>query len=169
MSPGRRPSPHLPPQDPCTFTSPRPWPDRTGGAAGGTLRPGPAALTPARCPSPLAWTLRGASPRACSRRSLGPATPLASGPARPDPPLRAREGHVYVTHNQRGLQRGPDPGRQLRLLRRQEASLEGLGKGKRRTKQVFFLPKEKERREEPSEESASLRDRTVPTVSQGGI
>lgn len=93
MPPGHRPSPTPIPGTLQPFTPPRRRPDRTGGAAGGTLRPGPAAPNPARRPSPPAWTARrreeGAPP-------LSPAWP-ESAPERtshtarpwPGPPLRA--------------------------------------------------------------------------------
>ncbi|XP_054515839.1 uncharacterized protein LOC129136141 [Pan troglodytes] len=87
--------------------------DRTGGAAGGTLRPGPAAPSPACRPSPPAWTARrreGDSAQLVPA-STEPAPKPASHPAGLGRDLLARAG--CFCDNQRGPQRGPAPGTRL--------------------------------------------------------
>lgn len=137
MPPGHRPSPTPIPGTLQPFTPPRRRPDRTGGAAGGTLRPGSAAPNPARRPSPPAWTARrleeGAAPALPCMARVGPG---ADQPHRPTLawPGAARGGHVSVTHNQRGLQRGPAPEQPASDIPAPGGFAGGTGRRKLRTK-----------------------------------
>lgn len=112
MPPGHHPNPIPVPGPAQPFTSPRRRHDRTGGAAGGTLRPGPAAPNLARRPSPPAWTARR---REEGRAQLAPASlALAPEPASHPADLgqifgRARRTRFCDTQSARTAAR-PSPG-----------------------------------------------------------
>lgn len=168
MPPGHRPAPAPPTRGALQpFTPLRPRPDRTGGAAGGTLRPGPAAPSPARRPSPPAWTARrreeGAPQLAAARPE--PAPEPTTHTAGPWPGRRCARGTRFCDTQSPRTAARPSPGA-ARLGRSGAGRLRWTGWAKEIKNKTIFCRRRKSPLPNPRGRVLTLAPAGLPPPSE---